>query len=216
MNKTLYSLMLNEDVVRAADAEAHRQGMSRSALIEGILAEHLGVATPQSRINEIFTAIEEFMSPADELIPFFSPHSDTISLKSSLEYKYRPTVKYEVELGMTDSENLGVFSVIFRTQSVNLIKNLTEFFRLWAGIENRRLAPLIGRPIECELYEGKFLRPIALTKIYNCNSAELAEAISEYVSFFDSHLKNYLSGGESAAEIENAYIERLGKAEILI
>ena len=39
MKKTLYSLMLNEEVVREVDALAHRLGTSRSNLINQILAE---------------------------------------------------------------------------------------------------------------------------------------------------------------------------------
>ena len=40
-----------------------------------------------------------------------------MSLKSSLEYKYRPTVKYEVELYENGQDSIGELSVIFRTQS---------------------------------------------------------------------------------------------------
>ena len=38
-----------------------------------------------------------------------------MSLKSSLEYKYRPTVKYEVALYGDKQEGLGELAVIFRT-----------------------------------------------------------------------------------------------------
>ena len=39
MKKTLYSLMLNDEVVREVDILAHRLGTNRSALINQILAE---------------------------------------------------------------------------------------------------------------------------------------------------------------------------------
>ena len=39
LKKTLYSLMLNEEVVREVDVLAHRLGTSRSNLINQILAE---------------------------------------------------------------------------------------------------------------------------------------------------------------------------------
>ena len=37
MKKTLYSLMLNDDVVREVDMMAHRMGTNRSALINRYL-----------------------------------------------------------------------------------------------------------------------------------------------------------------------------------
>ena len=98
MKKTLYSLMLSEDVVREVDALAHRLGTSRSNLINQILAEYVDYTTPERRISDIFSAMEQLISPSRELVPFFAPNSQSMSLKSSLEYKYRPTVKYEVEL----------------------------------------------------------------------------------------------------------------------
>ena len=114
MKKTLYSLMLNDEVVREVDMMAHRMGTNRSALINQILAEYVNYTTPERRINDVLSAIETLMTPSRELVPFFSPNSYSMSLKSSLEYKYRPTVKYEVELYRGHDESIGQLSVIFR------------------------------------------------------------------------------------------------------
>ena len=54
MKKTLYSLMLSDDVVREADRLAHQKGTNRSNLINQILAEYFGMVTPQRRINDVF------------------------------------------------------------------------------------------------------------------------------------------------------------------
>ena len=40
MKKSLYSLMLSDEVVREIDVAAHRLGTNRSALINRILAEY--------------------------------------------------------------------------------------------------------------------------------------------------------------------------------
>ena len=163
MKKTLYSLMLSDDVVREVDVLAHRLGTNRSNLINQILAEYVNLTTPERRINDIFTAIEQMMAPSRELVPFFSPNTFTMSLKSSLEYKYRPTVKYEVELYRGGEGSIGEISVIFRTQSGALIQSMTEFFRLWKHIEDKNLAPLLkGGPIDYALYDGKFVRSISI------------------------------------------------------
>ena len=48
MKKTLYSLVLNDEVVREVDALAHRMGTNRSNLINQILAEYVNYTTPSS------------------------------------------------------------------------------------------------------------------------------------------------------------------------
>ena len=87
MKKTLYSLTLSEDVVRAVDAMAHQMGMSRSGLVNQILADYVSVTTPERHINQVFQAIQALVAPGRELVPFFTPNSATMSLKSSLMYK---------------------------------------------------------------------------------------------------------------------------------
>ena len=143
MKKTLYSLMLSDEVVAEVDRLAHRLGTNRSNLINQILAEHVGFVTPERRINDIFSAMEQLIAPSRELVPFFAPNTLTMSMKSSLEYKYRPTVKYEVELYRGDSDYLGELTVIFRTQSKALIQSMTEFFRIWKSIEDAHLRPMM-------------------------------------------------------------------------
>ena len=152
MKKNLYCLTLSDEVVREVDALAHRLGTNRSALVNRILSEYVSVPTPERRINDIFEAIEALVSPSSELVPFFAPNSQSMSLKSSLAYKYRPTVKYEVDLGGGE-DTLGTLNVVFRTQSAELIAALTDFFRLWARIENVCLAPALGGTIACSLYD---------------------------------------------------------------
>jgi hypothetical protein len=215
MKKTLYSLMLSDDVVRAVDAMAHQMGTSRSGLVNQVLADYVSVPTPERRISDIFETIETLISPGRELVPFFAPGSPTLSLKSSLAYKYRPTVKYEVELSQEGGGALGELSVIFRTQSASLIAAMTEFFRLWVRIENTHLAPLLGASLDCALYEGKFLRPIALPQS-RCTAEEIAGAISDYVQLFDRQLKDYLGGEASDADVERAYCEDLSHRKLLI
>ena len=216
MKKTLYSLMLSDEVVAEVDRLAHHLGTNRSNLINQILAERVGLVTPERRINDIFSAIQEMLTPSRELVPFFVPNAMTMSMKSSLEYKYRPTVKYEVELYRGDSEALGELTVVFRTQSLGLISAMTDFFRLWKSIEDAHLRPLMGENApEYALYDGKFVRSIGIPQ-RDCTSDELAGVISEYIKLFDSMMKGYLSGRYDAREIEACYYSLLRRADILI
>ena len=215
MKKTLYSLVLNDEVVREVDALAHRMGTNRSNLINQILAEYVNYTTPEQRINEVLSAIEQLMAPSRDLVPFFSPNSYSMSLKSSLEYKYRPTVKYEVELYRGAGEQIGELTVLFRTQSMALIQGMTDFFRLWKQIEDAHLQPLTGTKIDYALYEGKFVRSIAAPD-KDCSTQELASALSDYITLFDKLLKGYLADRYSPHEIEGAYCSYLNNASLYI
>ena len=207
--------MLNDEVVREVDALAHRLGTNRSALINQILAEYVDYTTPERRINEVLSAIDQLMRPTRDLVPFFAPNASSLSLKSSLEYKYRPTVKYEVELYRGGEESIGSLSVVFRTQSAALIQAMTEFFRLWKRIEDAHLYPLTGARVEYALYDGKFVRSLAAPN-RDCSTDELARALSEYIQLFDKLMKNYLTGRLDAHEVEAAYFSHMRAASIHI
>ena len=73
MKKTLYSLMLSDDVVREIDNLAHRRGTNRSALVNQILAEYTNLMTPERRISDIFRQIGEILGTDRELVPFALP-----------------------------------------------------------------------------------------------------------------------------------------------
>ena len=213
MKKNLYSLTLSDDVVREVDALAHRMGTNRSALVNQILAEYVSVPTPERRWNDIFEAIEELMTPTRELVPFFAPGSSTMSLKSSLSYKYRPTVKYEVALYGDKQEGLGELAVIFRTQSAQLLQSMTQFFRLWKQIEDAHLS---GVEPDYALYDGKFVRTLSLPPDHDYTSEEIARAISDYVQLFDRLMKAYLAGKYTPPEIAALYCAQQQRAQILI
>ena len=215
MKKTLYSLMLNDEVVREVDALAHSLGTNRSNLINQILAEYVNYTTPERRINDVLSAIEQMMIPSRELVPFFAPNSFSMSLKSSLEYKYRPTVKYEVELYRGGGDTIGELSVVFRTQSAALIASMTEFFRLWKRIEDVHLAAATGMQISYALYEGKFVRSLAAPGS-DCTAEELANAIGEYIKLFDKLMKHYLTGRLDEREVEAAYYSYMRTAKVRI
>lgn len=216
MKKTLYSLMLSEEVVREVDALAHRLGTNRSNLINQILADYVSVTTPERRINDIFRAVEQMLAPSRELVPFFAPNALTMSLKSSLEYKYRPTVKYEVQLFRSTDGPLGELSVVFRTQSAALIEAMTQFFRLWKHTEDRLLAPLISEELDYALYDGKFVRTIAVPRGRDVTAEEVAEALSDYIKLFDRLMKGWLSGRLDANDVQSEYYADLSRRKLYI
>ena len=208
--------MLNEEVVREIDALAHRMGTNRSALINQILADYASVLTPERRIENIFRSIEEMVAPARELVPFFVPNAMTMTLKSSLQYKYRPTVKYEVALSRGDQEDLGELTVAFRTQSAGLLESMTYFFRLWKRIEDAHRSPVRGEAPRYALYEGRFVRSLRLPQDRDYTSDEIAQAISEYIKLFDHLMKGFLAGRYTAQDVEAIYMTQVRQGQIIV
>ena len=172
--------------------------------------------TPEQRISDIFQAIENILAPSRELVPFFVPNALTMSLKSSLQYKYRPTVKYEVGLDRSGGDTLGELTVVFRTQSSELIARMTDFFRLWKRIEDCHLAPHLETLQDYALYDTRFVRSIAMPRGRDLSSEDIAQAISDYIQLFDRLLKGYLAGSLSARDVESQYVEDLASRKILI
>ena len=216
MKKTLYSLMLSDDVVREIDSLAHRRGTNRSALVNQILAEYVDLITPERRINDIFRQIGELLSADRELVPFVAPGASTMSLKSSLQYRYRPTVKYSVELYRNADGALGELSVVFRTQSEELLSAMDAFFRMWKVIEDELIAAYLPRPAEYALYSGRFTRSIALPAGRDYTTNDVAEAISAYVRLFDRLMKGYLAGSLRPEQIRSEYIQWLRQGNMIL
>ena len=215
VKKTLYSLLLDEDVVRAVDQLAHRRGCSRSALVNQLLAEQLDLMTPERRIAEVLRAMESLFRPDPELVPMFSSNALSMSMKSALDYKYRPTVKYEVELYRSGEDSIGELTVSYRTQSAELLNAMGSFFGLWKQLEDTYLAPKLGHEVASTLFDGRFVRTISLPS-RDCSAKELAEAISDYVHLFDRLLKGCLSGRLTAADAERQYAAHMKASGLLI
>ena len=216
MKKTLYSLMLSDDVVREIDNLAHRRGTNRSALVNQILAEYAGFVTPERRIGDIFRQIGEILGSDRELVPFVAPGASTMSMKSSLQYRYRPTVKYSVELYRDREAAMGELAVVFRTQSEELLAAMDRFFRLWKQIEDELIAAYLPLPAEYALYSGRFTRTIALAAGRDYSTADVAAAISAYVRLFDRLMKGFLAGSLDAADVRNEYIAWLRQGNTIL
>lgn len=204
MDKSLYSLILMDEVVAAIDRIALRENMSRSALVNRILAEYASLVTPEQRVDRVFRALEEMLSDDRELIPFASPRQMTMAVKSSLAYKYRPTIRYEVQLFRVPDGALGELSVLFRTQSQELLTAMTAFFRFWMRLEQTCVAHRYPSAIRYELEDGRFTRSLAAPIGCDYDSEEFGRAISDYVRMFDTLLKKFI-GGTPFDELERQY-----------
>ena len=61
-DKSIYSLVLSDSVVEAVDIMARGAGLSRSAMINQLLAERVAYITPEMRLRDILAALQNSMN----------------------------------------------------------------------------------------------------------------------------------------------------------
>ncbi len=215
MSKSLYSLMLTDEVISEIDRLALRENMTRSGLVDRILADYASMLTPEKRIGDICRYISSLMSTSTVLVPVRTQSRSSVSVKSSLEYKYRPTIRYEIQLMREPVNSIGNLTIIFRTTSDALLGALNGFFRLLMRLEEAYAVPVIG-DISYELYDGKFVRSLALPQSKDYSSEDMGKAISDYIETVDDMIKGYINGRYASKELEAEYISYHKRADILI
>lgn len=192
MKKNVYSIVLSEDVVAAVDRLAYVNGMTRSGMINRILAEYVSYETPEMRMRGIFDQISEMLC-AHENFKLVSDAADTvISLRSPIVYKYNPSVKYSVELYRSaEREGVGELRAALRTQNATLIAYFSEFCRAFESVEAK-----CGVKVPTAISDGKYSRFIVpRTNIYAKISKDvtLGDMIGRYIYMFDNCLKAFFA-----------------------
>lgn len=191
MSKSVYSIVLNDDVVAAVDLMALRLGTNRSSLINQILAEQVSVVTPERRMRDIFDNIFRLL---DERFIQDSTAETALAFRSPIAYKYKPTVRYSVELLRNpDGEHIGNLKISFRTRSQAFVQMLSAFYTLWINTERG----FTKREIRYSADSDRLIREIYFPKgEKSISSEQLGELIGEYVKAFDSALKGYFASAE--------------------
>lgn len=218
MKKSVYSLVLMDDVVEAIDRMAYSMNTSRSNLINQILAERVSYVTPEMRMRDIFSRIEQLMDSRFQLLD--QPSDAMMSVKSPLKYKYKPTIKYSVELFRSFEGGVGRLKVSFRTQSRHLIDILNQFFILWHVLENKYLKSVFEDGVPWDLRDINFTRDFYAPDPENLTDDDIAEAIGMYIVLLDECIKIFF---ERINDIENAkriiedkYREHLRKGLVIV
>mgnify|MGYP005780868365 FL=1 len=218
MKKNMYSLMLAEDVIQAIDELASEKNTNRSNLINQILADYVSLTTPEKHVRNIFDIIENFISRQSGNLLYSQPNDMTMSIKSPLQYHYRPTIRYEVEMYRTPRQTIGQLKIIFRTTSSELLVELTRFFKLWMQLENIYIKQFFSKgAIEYGLENGKFWRTFAVPNDSDYTEEQIGNAISQYIATFDEMLKDFLAGRYSSTEeMEKRYLQYLNSGVQII
>ena len=187
--------MLSDSVVEAVDKAAYLKGQSRSNYINSVLAEHLSFVTPEKRMKNIFDVLES-IAVEDEIFRIQRQQSESMfSLLSSLQYKYRPTVRYSIELYPAPKNGtIGEFKIIYRTQSADFARLMKNFFIIWAKTEQKFIAKVFAKtPVKYSATDGRLLRTIKTPAGNPISENDLAKVISDYIQMFDKALKEYIA-----------------------
>lgn len=215
MQKNNYSLMLSEGVVRAIDMEAARLGTNRSALINRILAEYVSYVTPEMRAREILSSVISALGGNFRT----EGESETgVSLTSSLAYRYRPTVRYSLELYRSGAA-LGEIRVSMRTKNPALLRLFEEFCMRFASIEHRYLGDT-----EYVVGEGRFSRVLRLRKNDGISDmmtlTSLGNLVAEYIAMLDRALQAFCAYATdlytAVSAVEEIYRAYLARTEVFL
>ncbi len=204
MAKSIYSLVLDDDVISLIDRMAYSEGASRSALINRILAEHVGYSTHEMRTRDIFRRMEDML--ADTLLPMLGESGDTtLRLRSALSYKYNPTVKYTIALGR-QGQSMGELRVQVRSRSDGFTLMMLQFFRLWAKLEEA----YIGRT-DISFEPGRLTRKLVPHSREDGRIVETVDgnSIAAYINALDGAMKAFFASvddAKAAAAAAESYI----------
>lgn len=221
MNRNVYSLVLPDNVVDAVDKLACERGTSRSGLINQILAEYLSCPIPETRIRDVFSRLEKLTDGLENFQFQELPGEFTVSIRSVLHYRYRPTVHYTLELYRDCEPFLGELRASFRTQNSSLLELSEAFFLFWESLEERWTARQFPEgKIPCTTAPGRYTRRLQCPQNQqNCTGEHMALAILSYIREIDYALKTYCAGTDSPEntkwQIETHYLHYLEKAVIL-
>lgn len=203
MKKSVYSLVLMDDVVEAIDRLAYERNTNRSNLINQILAESVNFVTPEMRMRDIFTQLENILS--ESCYQILDRSSDSMfALRSPIRYKYRPMVNYTIELFREPQDIVGRLKVSFRTSSRNFTDAVEDFFTRWMYMEGKYLRKVHPEGVPASFENSKYARGfLKVSDEHELSENDIAAAIGEYIKVLDKCIKFYFEHLDDEELIEN-------------
>ena len=197
MSKSVYSVVLNDEIVELIDKKAFLSGSSRSQMINEILAEAVGFSTEKQQIAEIMDVIGALEIGRLKVV---RRQQSVIDFLSALNYKYSPKVTYSVDLFA--GEGYGELKIALRTTNPELLNITGNFFNDFIELERLR-----DKTVQFGVRDGKLIRRLEFSKANF--GKDLAEKISTYVGcldkLFNEYVFDYNYGTEREKLKENYY-----------
>ena len=191
MTRSLYSLILRDDIVAAVDALAAQKGTSRSNYINQVLAKHVQCITPEQQMQRVFANLTHQM---DEAFRIQEQGSNALlSILGSVQYKYRPTIRYRVELLRNmQQEEVGRLKISCRTQNQTLLDAMAQFFQFWVKLEQKYDANSACAQGLYQIESG--CMTMALLRSGAATDEQLGEIVGNYIRMFHAVLQSYFAG----------------------
>lgn len=211
MHKSVYSVLLSDELVARLDEEAYKNGVSRSVMLDRLLADYLTVETVDMKIENALINMGKLIERCSGLRFTNLPSNSMAFVQGALLYKYNPTVKYSVEL--FPAGDLGQLKISLRTTSETLLSLMENFYTFFISLEKKYIGEKVYGYADNK-FVRVFSRPDGLTP------QRAGEAIAEYVAEFDKYLRIYfshLSDYEKARyETEKEYRKNIEKKEVIL
>lgn len=215
--KNIYSLVLSDDVVEAVDRLARSSGLSRSAMVNQLLAERVCCVTPEMRLKSITSAL--LSAVGEEFYLTEQPSAATVACKTALKYRYKPTLRYSVELFGAGNKRAGELRITVRTQSSQLYDDLSGFFRCWTELEQKYIAGKISQDIMFAIEPGRFSRTLNMPP-EGISDEALGQAVADYMAMLDEAMKQYFAqlpdGRMAALAAEKSYKSTINRQPVII
>ena len=183
MGKSVYSIVLDDEVVECVDLAAAKTGESRSQFINRVIAGEVGFATSRQRLDDIIEAIDLCLAKYEK-IKMVRRQRAAVDFLSALNYKYSPRIIYSVDF--YPGEKKAKLTIALRTTSIELAALFTEFFENITRLEQEHFQKRFFN-----VEDGKVVR--IMTFPANVDTKEAARIITAYVNRFDKLMNEYIS-----------------------
>ena len=189
MRKSVYSLTLFDEIVEQIDQIAYENKTNRSQLINDILADYIGVQTPEQKIQTVLETLDQNLDGVLSVSQICKNNS--IQFGKSLKYKYRPKIHYCYEFKNDDGKKYAVLKISSRTKNEDLNQHFSYFFHYIDSIEHRH------QQEDCDnggnTSQHKFVRAFKHYGAVTQDIRELTDFLTRYLLMIDTAMNAYFS-----------------------
>lgn len=204
MKKSVYSVMLFDEIVEKIDEMAYINNTNRSQMINDLLAESVGLVTPEQKVQSILENLggnfENSLSVGQIC------KNSSIQFGKSLKYKYRPKIRYSYEFVGSGGQKYAVLKISSRTQSEELNDHFQRFFDIIGTIERQH------KSIEGQCGQNdtnhKFVREFNKSGAVTRDTGSITNTLTRYLKMIDNAMNQYFMDYDSSEiqdELEEIY-----------
>lgn len=187
MKKSVYSLMLFDEIVEQIDELAYENKTNRSQLINDILADYIGMETPEQKIQTVLENLDQNVSGVLSVSQISKNNS--IRFGKSLKYKYRPKIRYCYEFKNDGGRKYAVLKISSRTTNEDLNQHFSDFFDHINTIERAH------NQQDCDDggvgSQHKFVRAFKNNGAVSRDVTTLTDFLTRYLLMIDSAMNAY-------------------------